>query len=949
MNNSIPDGFIKLEDFASIWRFDPELVKRVCESGELISKRLDDGKWVISFAHVPNESELVKPLSQDLIEVEKAFEGIQQSIKGVASISQFQGNIENVAGVLYQIINTDDPGITKYIHYLAYLITQVQSVSLDYIDHDAIISRVLLSKIFVHPYLNMHLGSDADARLRIPQNAITTIAKNNHFILLGDVGAGKSTFTRYLTLCLAGEEIKRLQTKKQEANFPGPTLTDLEGWPKTLALCPIYIELPRFANWLKSQSKKSDSSIILDYLASQLRKNNIDFYDGIVKLIFDQKILIVFDGLDEIPEAQGLRNMIQNIISNFSSVYNNAYLLVTARPYVYKHDFWKSSRFKTGLLAQLNDQQIGEFIDRWFSYMSEINPDVGKDAIALGEGLKKEIYSRSSDLINLARNPLLLTFLASLRTKGRVRFPDRKAALYNNLITLMMQNWERNKIIYREDGSIGLIPSLLLDGRVPEEKLFRALEKVAFVVQNESSELSKYGNIPGALIAKNIHDVIYSYDDNTDFNNEINVSEFEISRDLNRRIGILLSFEEETIPVFKFPHSSFQEFLAARYLCGNDVDFPVTLVGHVKTEPEKWWNVFLFAIDYLALQSSAREAWRVIEELSTIDIPEPPTSAIWKIFHLIGKSIIQSDLHKNQRKSDTLINKIRTILIKFIESGNMDVLSRSECGDILSELEDTRPGVGVVNGNPNIQWIHIPQGSFMMGSDPKFSFGSDRERPFHRQEVKEFSISKYPITNQQFDAFYRAGGYTKKEFWSHLGWSWKQSNDIEKPYNDMDYKFLLGNHPRVGITWFEAYAFCKWLTKELLQPVRLPTEAEWEKAAKGVERQNLFPWGDDVERVPLVSNMEEMGIGFTNSVGIFPEGRSDFGCLDMSGNILEWCSTVWSEDYKMPSIENPESQLARCVRGGAYNYRDRWRLHVAYRRKASPGVWNNYTGFRVAS
>ena len=135
--------------------------------------------------------------------------------------------------------------------------------------------------------------------------------------------------------------------------------------------------------------------------------------------------------------------------------------------------------------------------------------------------------------------------------------------------------------------------------------------------------------------------------------------------------------------------------------------------------------------------------------------------------------------------------------------------------------------------------------------------------------------------------------------------------------------FDLPNHPVVDVSWYEAVAFCNWLTERLreagaMQPeqrIQLPTEAQWEKAARSTDGRR-YPWGAEI--TPDYANYRNTGIGTTTAVGIFPKGESPYGVLDMSGNVWEWCLTKWRKNYREQADDDLEGDVVRVVRGGSY-------------------------------
>jgi len=240
-----------------------------------------------------------------------------------------------------------------------------------------------------------------------------------------------------------------------------------------------------------------------------------------------------------------------------------------------------------------------------------------------------------------------------------------------------------------------------------------------------------------------------------------------------------------------------------------------------------------------------------------------------------------------------------------------------------------------------------------MGSADDDAMAFDDEKPQHRDEsiTEGYLISRHPVTNAQFAAFVEAGGYGERRYWTAAGWGWKEGegrtgpDDYGEPYN-------LSNHPVVGVTWYEAVAFCRWLTEQLRQygkigddqEITLPTEPQWEKAARGVDGR-IYPWGNDPG--PNRANYDETGIGTTSAVGCFPGGASPYGVEDLSGNVWEWCRTKWEGDYENYQDDN---DLAggedRVLRGGSF-YDDQWDVRAAYRGWGGPHYRGGYGGFRV--
>ncbi len=216
---------------------------------------------------------------------------------------------------------------------------------------------------------------------------------------------------------------------------------------------------------------------------------------------------------------------------------------------------------------------------------------------------------------------------------------------------------------------------------------------------------------------------------------------------------------------------------------------------------------------------------------------------------------------------------------------------RALIGERLAELGDTRPGVGVADGVPALEWCPVPGGVVRLDGLSE-NFG-----------VTDFHIAKYPITSAQYEAFVAADdGYHNLDWWDGMP---------RRAVPPEAYR-RLPNHPMESLNWYEAVAFCRWLTHRLGFVVRLPTEVEWQIAANGADSGRLFPWGSewDDDR----ANTQESGLGRTVAVGMYPLGAAPCGAQDLMGNVWEWCLNE-SDDPLSTIIEEAEQ---RAVRGGCW-------------------------------
>ena len=228
--------------------------------------------------------------------------------------------------------------------------------------------------------------------------------------------------------------------------------------------------------------------------------------------------------------------------------------------------------------------------------------------------------------------------------------------------------------------------------------------------------------------------------------------------------------------------------------------------------------------------------------------------------------------------------------------------------------------------------VEVPAGPFLMGSSDHDKAAKHYEKPQHTLILPRYWIGKTPVTNAQFRPFVAGDGYTNQAYWTPVGWQWREAEKIVKPYYWDEARLNGADYPVVGVSWFEALAYCRWLTKQTGIAFHLPSEAEWEKAARGPDGR-IYPWGNTWEAGRC--NSEEANSECTTPVGQYSTGASPYGALDMAGNVWEWCVTKWRKPY--PYQLEDEWQAAyveadenRILRGGSLYWNSR-SVRGAYR------------------
>lgn len=240
-----------------------------------------------------------------------------------------------------------------------------------------------------------------------------------------------------------------------------------------------------------------------------------------------------------------------------------------------------------------------------------------------------------------------------------------------------------------------------------------------------------------------------------------------------------------------------------------------------------------------------------------------------------------------------------------------------------------------------MEFVHIPSGIFWMGSDQTLDPQAyDDEKPRHQVYLDEYLIGKTPVTNRQYQTFIQETNHSAPVHWKN-----------RKAPSGFDL------HPVVNINWEDADTFCKWASQISGQHIHLPSEAQWEKAARGVD-ERLYPWGYQKPnaRLRYFSNFNFFNLFYFSGKIVpvssySPQADSPCGCTDMAGIVLQWCSDWYDATYyKNNAVENPmgpNSGTLRVLRGGASHFSER-NIRSADRARFHPNSLMHFIGFRCA-
>ncbi len=839
--------------------------------------------------------------------------------------------------------------------YLNHLMRNVSNLSLAGIDPKSASdaeSQLSLSSVYIDLFtlsVKKDISGHPPTRNEQFESALEQLNQNNRLVLLGDPGSGKSTFINHVALCLAGEALENPTINL--SLFTKPISRDQgatsQNWDHG-AILPIRIILRDFAaRGLPKTTKQATALHLWNFIISELQNSALEKYAPYLRhTLLEKGGLLLLDGLDEVPEASFHREQIKQVVEDFAASFPRCRILVTSRTYAYQQQNWRLGGFTEAILSPFNSMQIRLFIDQWYLHIAELRDMHPEDAQGRAELLKRAIFS-SDRLQELAERPLLLTLIASLHAWRGGSLPEKRETLYADTVSLLLDWWESPKTVRNEQGQITMLePSLAEWLRTDRTNIISLLNELAYKAHATQSELIGTADIDESDLIHGLLQVSKNPD----------IKPARLVEYLSQRAGLLLP---RGVGVYTFPHRTFQEYLAASHL--TDVDYPDHLAELARTDPYRWGEITLLA-GAKAARGSASTIWYLADVLCfrNIEDPEYSQADAWGA-QIAGQALVETaNLTRTSERNKTRLMRVKSNLVHIIEKKLLPPNELVETGRTLAILGDPRKEVTSIM---ELKLSIVPSGWFMMGAKNEYS--SNLEDPQHKVLLPEYKIGKYPVTNAQFAEFVAAGGYQESKYWTDAASDgiWKNgqvtsNNAIEARQGTFDYgfPFNLPNHPVVGITWYEALAFTRWLTETWRDSgyigmnfsVKLPTEAEWEKAARGTD-ERIFPWGNTFS--PERANQAEVGIGSTSAVGCFPRGASPFSIQEMSGNVWEWCSSLlWNYPYNPTDGReniNPSSQEHRVVRGGSFSDNQE-SVRCSKRFGIPPNYVNMNIGFRVA-
>ena len=790
--------------------------------------------------------------------------------------------------------------------YLNHLIATYQHLRLQGISAGSSPLSVSLEKVYVS-LTAMDQRSDGslerqrktdlhDEHLHGGLSIAAAMQRYKRLVVIGDPGCGKTTLLAYLALTYARQDVE--VTKERLALAEADYL-------------PIILPLRNLGQHLRTEHPnpgKDGPALLSRYLYDYFAAQDIYLPDNFFETSLESgNAVILLDGMDEVAD-KALRERIARLIEKFTVRYPKPRYVVTSRIVGYEGAARIGAQFGLAKVREFNPAEVRQFVRDWTRVVeATLAGDASDEILRLADAQSARLIAAiesNARVAELAVNPLLLTVIALVH-RYRANLPERRSELYEEAVEVLLGNWDAAKPGMQTEFSIGEIKLDSGDRR-------SLLEPVAFWMHARQLREIELDDLRPLLTP--------TFENLAENGPRAAQKAVEVFlKIINERSGILV---ERGIGVYGFAHLTFQEYLAARALA----DHKDALAFSIEKLPDSWWReVILLQAGYLSTQGKRRVS-ELIEAILNADAATEPEPH----HHLLLAAECLFDVGPARVEGD-LLGKARARLktqaeAPFVKGNKASVLQKVTAMNALARIES-----GQINsqywkppwGEP--EWVTIPAGEFWMGSEK----GDSDEKPAHRLKLPAFQIARVPVTNAQYALYVADAKAQPPQHW--------RGGEIPKG---------LENHPVVHVNWHDALNYCRWLSEKSGKTITLPSEAQWEKAARGPKDQREYPWGDRWEE--LHANTGELGLSETTPVGLFIQGASPYGALDLSGNVWEWTRSLL-ENYpydQKDGRENLQASGPRVVRGGSWINPAR-SARCAFRNRYNPDNRSNDLGFRV--
>lgn len=730
-----------------------------------------------------------------------------------------------------------------------------------------------MSEVFVP--LEVQARRDVSATGGIDWGALI---ERDRVVLTGEAGSGKSTLLRNLTLAVVEQRRRHLE---------GDPPAD-----QRLARIPVWIDLPAAARQLRMNRRGESFRDLVptDWLPVIMTAAAVPTRAEARGLLDTGDTLLVCDGLDEIADRQERADLVTSlarVTGAFGPVDHKNWLVVGCRDKAWERK-GEFASFDQILIRPMDRPKWEEYLGRW---CEAVWANRAEEVLA---NLRRSLRS-STSVQEMASNPQTATMLTVLASHGPL--PGQRVNLYDQFLDVALASERMEQHGGRADIRRHLIALALTIQNDPREG-----------VSEKTAQLSMGKRLAGAgaegLTRAELRALGEAFLDDL----ELHTGLISIDRDDPSR------GERSMI---RFKHRTIQEFLVA----SSFVEDPEEILEHV-TNPA--WLVPIVLTtgllardeDYDILEDFLRHLVRRTSEETDFD----EGALIEWGQRVAALSGCLEELSNWSIDDQTLAPALEAHLLSGPLLMRFDPASRISIAEGMGILRDPRLASSVTT-----RWVEIAAGPSMVGCDEPEAW--IQERPARKTQLSAHWIQRWPVTVREYGRFVDDGGYEDETWWDETGWRWRLTDGTDSPLG-WDRERTFGNRPVTGVSWWEARAYARWLTSvEDLPPdwvVTLPTEAQWERAARGpfddeAHAPRRFPWGNSWDPDAELANCAGAWPRVV-PVGLFPAGNAPEGIWDLAGNVGERCL----DGFKAP---DPSDRVDQCcvdyrfghaVRGGDF-------------------------------
>ena len=470
--------------------------------------------------------------------------------------------------------------------------------------------------------------AEAMGRDTRPLPALEALVRSKRIVLLGEPGGGKTTFVNHLAFCLASDTL----------DHRGGWVQRLDAWPQEWdSLLPVPVVLRDLAAWLERNKRPERKTGLFEaYLAWRLQQMGLtDFYGTLHDLLRRGDAILLLDGLDEVPGDTNTCLRVREMLDDLPTAYKSP-MVVTCRVLSYQDKRWKldAEKWPAYELDKLDEEKIDGFVAAWYAQLKAMSPM--PDADVRAGKLRRAV--RQKDLWRLAQNPLLLTVMALVHTR-KGELPDARALLYQDAVEILLWRWEGGKI-QREEGEDVTWRLLLQQADLEDVDVQLALWELAFNAHaqvRDAADSEATADIAETTLEGSLRKLA---PDGSQTWVEAMIQLIKL------RAGLLV---EERPGVYRFPHRTFQEYLAACHL-SRQPDFTEQAEA-LAAEGTSWWVVILLAVGQLVHgNKDIDKPLMLVRELCPPEAPPEKDAAAWRKIWLAGACLQEIGLKRSQRR-----------------------------------------------------------------------------------------------------------------------------------------------------------------------------------------------------------------------------------------------------------------------------------------------------------